>query len=280
MKKIGFIDYYLDEWHANNYPAWIEECNKKNGTDYKLCYAWGEVDGERTGMSNSDWCKNNGVCECSSIEEVCEKSDNVILLAPSNPEKHLEYAKRIFECGVSPYIDKTFAQDLHTAEKIFELAKINNVKFFSSSALRYADELSEYNGDALSVVTTGGGRTIDEYIIHQIEMAVKVLGVGANAVRYERYADEEFVDVFYENKKHAKLLFSPCMPFHATVADKNGNSEYHSIDSAYFKNLISDILNFFDTGKTSFDKSQTLEVMKIRDGILNARNTPSEIIKL
>ena len=23
MKTIGFIDYYLDEWHANNYPAWI-----------------------------------------------------------------------------------------------------------------------------------------------------------------------------------------------------------------------------------------------------------------
>jgi hypothetical protein len=25
MKKIGFIDYFLDEWHAENYPQWIEE---------------------------------------------------------------------------------------------------------------------------------------------------------------------------------------------------------------------------------------------------------------
>ena len=25
MKKIGFIDYYLDEWHANNYPRMIAE---------------------------------------------------------------------------------------------------------------------------------------------------------------------------------------------------------------------------------------------------------------
>ena len=24
MKKIGFVDYYISEWHANNYPAWIE----------------------------------------------------------------------------------------------------------------------------------------------------------------------------------------------------------------------------------------------------------------
>ena len=23
MQTIGFIDYFLDEWHANNYPEWI-----------------------------------------------------------------------------------------------------------------------------------------------------------------------------------------------------------------------------------------------------------------
>ena len=23
--RIGFIDYFLDEWHANNYPQWIKE---------------------------------------------------------------------------------------------------------------------------------------------------------------------------------------------------------------------------------------------------------------
>ncbi len=26
--KIGFVDYYIDEWHANNYPAWFAEINK------------------------------------------------------------------------------------------------------------------------------------------------------------------------------------------------------------------------------------------------------------
>ena len=25
--KIGFVDYYLDEWHANNYPQWIREAS-------------------------------------------------------------------------------------------------------------------------------------------------------------------------------------------------------------------------------------------------------------
>ncbi|MCF6175148.1 MAG: hypothetical protein L3J71_05240 [Victivallaceae bacterium] len=30
MKKIGFIDYHIDEWHANNYPKWIRESSRKN----------------------------------------------------------------------------------------------------------------------------------------------------------------------------------------------------------------------------------------------------------
>ena len=40
MKKIGFIDYYLSEWHANNYPDFI----KKLTDDYEVAYACAEKD--------------------------------------------------------------------------------------------------------------------------------------------------------------------------------------------------------------------------------------------
>ena len=45
MKTIGFIDYFLNEWHANEYPAMIKAYNEKNGTDYQVKYAWAEIDG-------------------------------------------------------------------------------------------------------------------------------------------------------------------------------------------------------------------------------------------
>ena len=44
MKSIGFVDFYLSEWHANNYPAWLSEVNEKNGTDFTVKYAWAEQD--------------------------------------------------------------------------------------------------------------------------------------------------------------------------------------------------------------------------------------------
>jgi len=28
MKKIGFVDYYIDEWHVNNYIKWFENASK------------------------------------------------------------------------------------------------------------------------------------------------------------------------------------------------------------------------------------------------------------
>lgn len=31
--KIGFVDYYIAEWHANNYPAWFAAASKELGAD-------------------------------------------------------------------------------------------------------------------------------------------------------------------------------------------------------------------------------------------------------
>ena len=35
-KKIGFIDLYISEWHANNYPAWIKKACEEFGYDYSV----------------------------------------------------------------------------------------------------------------------------------------------------------------------------------------------------------------------------------------------------
>ena len=107
MKAVGFIDYFLHEWHANEYPAMIKEYNEKYGKDYVLKCAWAEIDSPNGGMTTDEWCKHYGVERCDTIEELCKKCDYVFVLAPSNPEKHLGYAERVFKCGKSPYIDKT-----------------------------------------------------------------------------------------------------------------------------------------------------------------------------
>ena len=270
MKTVGFIDYFLNEWHANEYPKMIAAYNQKNGTDYQFKYAWAEMD-IPGGMSTDEWCALHGVTRCYSIQELCEKCDCVFVLAPSNPEKHFEYAKAVFACGKNSYIDKTFAPDLATAQAIYDMAAKQGVSFFSSSALRYADELNAYTGGANCIFTTGGGSNFDEYIIHQLEMVVKCLGVGAKKVSYEKNAQQEWIEISYADDRYARMMFAPCMPFAATVSDKTG-TKYLPINSAFFDHLIADIFHFFETNETSFCACETLEVMKIREKAIQAKS--------
>ena len=100
MKKIGFVDLYISEWHANNYPAWIKSAVEKLGLDYKVAYAWAmEEVSPVDGRTTDEWCEAFGVEKCDTLEELCEKSDVILLLAPSNPEVHLALAERVFPFG-------------------------------------------------------------------------------------------------------------------------------------------------------------------------------------
>ena len=102
MKTIGFIDYYLYEFHANAYPGWVKEICGETGRSYTVARAWAEkavspVDGK----TNADWTALTGVPVCDTLEEVCEKSDFLVLLSPDNPENHLRYAERVLSRKVA-----------------------------------------------------------------------------------------------------------------------------------------------------------------------------------
>ena len=259
--KLGFIDYYISEWHANSYVNWIPEASD----NFCVKYAWAEEYVSPVDNVNTDeWCKKNNVEKAESIQELCEKSDCIVILAPSNPEKHLEYAREALKYGKKVYIDKTFAPNLKEAKEIFGIAKKYNSKFFSTSALRYADELQSVEGSR-NLITTGGGSNIEEYIIHQVEMAVKILKSEPVSFNTHIQGNQKIWNVFFENGSSWTGIFSPYLPF--SICSDN---QYTTVCSQFFNKFIEDMLNFFKTGTTSFDTNETLTVMRLRDGILSA----------
>ena len=263
--KIGFIDYYMSEWHANNYPAWIKEQADALGINATVNYAWAELDvSPLDNVTTDEWCEKFGAVKCDSIKELCTLSDFVIILSPSNPEKHLPYVKEAFKYAKRVYVDKTFAQNPEEAGEIFTLAKEYGTELFSSSALRYASELEEYVGEK-SIVTTGGGSSLAEYIIHQIEMIVKLLGIGARSVACNKSNDGSVITVSYDDERRAVMNFSAKLGFSVSA---NGKST--PIKSAFFIALIADILRFANGGEKSFPSSETEEVIKIRSAVIAA----------
>ena len=272
MKKIGIIDYFIDEWHSNTYLGLFEKASKELGVDYKVTYAYAEV--EQPGkMLTDDWCAKNNVTRCYSIEELCEKSDNILILAPANPETHLKYAQIALSYGKTTYIDKTFAPDLQTAKEIFAIAEKYGTKIFTSSALRYAEEIAGY-ANVKNVMIKGGGRSLEEYIIHQIEMAVKMTG-GAQAEQVHVFhsAKQSTTVVEYADKTVTLSYSNSGWGFSVDVETENVNCEFRNIEKGTeFYRLVESIVKFFETNEEPFAKKETLAVLAIRDAIMKGVN--------
>lgn len=281
MKKIGFVDFYISEWHAENYPAWIEETNKKLGTDYKVCYAWAEqYDSPYDGRNTDKWCEDMGIAKCDTVEELCEKSDVIVILAPSDPDTHLRLAKKVLPFGKLTYIDKTFAPDLDTAKKIFALGEENSALFFSTSALRYATELKEFE-NADNLIITGGGSNFNEYIIHIVEMAVVLLNDELKKAKVETQGpDQRLCRIETVNGKKATFVFAPGLPHSVLGVLPDGSVSKRDIQSDFFKGLMEEMLKFFESGILPFDSNQTLQVMTMRDALLAAEGKDGEWIEV
>ena len=257
MKKLGFIDLFIDEWHANNYPAWIKTARR--GTEFELAYAWEKA--PQNGRPLEKWCADFGVTPPKSMEEVVEKSDAVFVLAPSNPEVHRELAEILLKSGKPVFVDKPFAPSKADAEAMFELAAKHNTPLMSSSALRFSTELDAYRNKpgTTYMETTGGGRSFWEYSIHQIEMIVSVLGTGAKRIMQGGANDVEHMVIQYEDDRRASVTYTPNAPFTTRLVHE-GKMIVNPQCSDFFPILLSEILDFFATGKSPIDTAQTIEI--------------------
>lgn len=280
VKKIGFIDYYLDEWHANNYPKWIKEAAAKTGLNWDVAYAWAEQD-KPGGMSSREWCDTHNVQWLTSVEELAEQSDAIIVLSPDHPEHHERLADLALRSGKRVYIDKTFSPDLASGIRMFELAESFKTPMFSSSALRFAKELEAYpdgnvnRGSIAAVMTTGPGQFAN-YAVHQLEMIVKVMGCGAERVKSLSNDHSRLLVIDYPEGTQASLSQMANAPFQIGIQLNEGDGIYCTECSDIFPRLIENILRFFETGKPPVPKEETLEIMALLEAgrqALNNRDT-------
>lgn len=279
MKKIGFIDHYLHEWHAENYPKMIKDISCG---EMEVCYAYGETDNPHPeAQNNKEWAKGKGIELFSSIEEVVEKSDYIVVLSPDNPERHEELCRLPLMSGKRVYVDKTFAPDKKTALKIFEHAEKYNTPCYSCSALNFASEYKNIDRSKIQTVGTWGEGAFSNYAIHQIEPIVSLMGAGAKRLMF--MGDEVFPSIYieYENGRHAQLANYPRRtPFVTNVGYKDGTTDHLEIKSAYFENFVKEMVEFFNTGKIPVPHEQTIDVIAIREAGIKAMAKPFEWINI
>lgn len=273
MKKIGFIDYYLNEWHANNYPAWIEEAT---GGEMKVCYGYGKIAHPVNGMTSEEWCAKMGVECCATIDEIVEKSDYLIVLSPDNPEMHWELVQKPLRSGKPTYVDKTFAPDKKTAEDIFALAEEYHTPMWSSSALRFSQEIQGLDTAKIDGMVSVGSGVMDIYLIHQVEPIVTLMGTEVEKVMYAGTDMTPHILLQYKDGRAATIAHMPEAPFALYINNTDGTTVSIPATSEFFPNLMKKMMEFFKTeGKVvGAPKEQTIAVIAVIDAAKEAKKNP------
>lgn len=277
MKKIGFIDLHLDQFHANKYPGWIEEAT---AGAMKVTYAYGKRDKEN-GRTNEAWCKDNGIEQLPSIQDVVERSDYLVVLSPDNPEFHEELSQLPLRSGKPTYIDKTFAPDRDTAVRLFELAAKYGTPMYSTSALRFASEYAEIDPAGIQTINSWGPGAFSNYSIHQIEPIVRLMGADPQRVMYTGTADSPALLIDFGEGRRASIhhLGDNC-PFTLGIKYGNGNFAQASAVSNFFEPFIRNLVTFFETGRPAVDPAETIAVITLIEHGMKAAETPETWVNL
>ena len=278
MKKVGFIDYYLDQWHANNYPDFIKKAS--NGR-YEVAYAYGMIDSQQEdGLTNKEWAEKYGVELLDSIEEVIEKSDVLIVMSPNNPEMHEQLCDLPLKSGKLTYIDKTFATDKETALRIFANAEAHNTPCYSSSALYFSTELNDIDTDKIYKIYSRGPGVYEIYSIHQIEPVLKLMKTDPKRVMFLGDKAHPSMVIEFADGRLAQIHQGIWIDFEIAVVDEENTMDIHTIKSDYFMLFIESLVEFFDTGVAPVSHQQTVNVISVINAGRKAAEKPFEWVEV
>lgn len=283
MLKIGFADYYLDNWHANYYPGFLREAIAKYGYDAAVTSAYALHDKEG-GMTSVQWCRKNHMQLMGSMEEMIDSVDAIMVIAADNSSWHEEVCRLPLASGKPVFVDKTFAQDLETGKKMFEWAEKHSTPVMSTSAQRYCPSIQDYlerEKGRTRFMSTVGPHDLSNYAVHQFEPIVAVMGIGVKRVKAFAVGNKVTQLILdYGDGKTASFTQTPnpWAEFCFMVSDGEKGERLDSSD--FYVPTMKAILDFFETGISPVSKEETLEILALIDAAKEARETPDTWFEL
>lgn len=258
----AFTSMLNDPAHKDHVPGARVVAAYKGGSK-DLPSSWDRVD-KYAEEIKSKW----GVEIVPDIPTLLTKVD-AILLESVDGRIHLAQFREIVKGGKPVFIDKPLASTLADAREIARLARENNVKWFSTSSLRYGEGIdSVRRPDMTGVITWGPGPIepshhldLSWYGIHAVEMLYSLMGPGCVEVT-RAYTDG--ADVVTGRWRDGRIgtvrLGRPSSPYGAVVFGPKGVSA--NVDKAYggYAPMVREIIKFFRTGTPPVSEEETLEL--------------------
>jgi virulence factor len=281
MIKLGIVDF--DTCHVSEFTRRLHH----QGIDQNQ---W--VDGARVVMGypgtsemlpeeippNLKMAEECGVQLVRDPREMIGKIDGVLIESVVG-KVHLERVKPFLEAGIPAFIDKPFACSIQDAEAMIRLAEKNKTPIFSCSALRFAvevvnlrNQLAEVgNPVAVHVFGVQGAETLNpgwyNYAIHSVEMLFALMGgAGHRDLHHVATGFGEQLTTTWKPNSVASIAMTTNTkndyPFGFTyIGEKKTITTRLQLDLIY-RELVKQIVKFFQTGKAPVPIEETLEILK------------------
>ena len=215
---------------------------------------------------------------------------DAVLLESVDGRPHLEQARPVIAAGKPLFIDKPLAATLEDAREIARLAKAKNVKWFSSSSLRYASFVEELKkpGGIKGAITWGPGPLEEHhkldlgwYAVHPIEVLYALMGPGCEEVtRTFTEGGEVITGRWKDGRLGSVRTLKPYGEYGAVAFYEKKAAQSPEKASFSYVPLVQNIIKFFQTGVVPVPNDETLEMFAFMDAALRSKESGGKPAKL
>ncbi len=276
--KVGVIG--LDTSHVTAFTKLLNDRSDPNhvpGARVVAAFKGGSPDVEasraRIERFTAEMKDKWGVEIVGSIEELCKKVD-AALLESVDGRPHLNQVRPVFAAGKRVFIDKPLAASYADAREIVRLSRESGTPFFSSSSLRFADDLQamkrdEKLGALLGAFTYGPAPTEPHhpdlfwYGIHAVEMLYALMGPGCESVTRVHTDGADVVVGKWKGGRVGTMhgIRDGKQDYGALAFGAKANLATPTPMKYDYRNLLVEIVRFFQTGTPPVPPEETLEIM-------------------
>jgi hypothetical protein len=207
---------------------------------------------------------------------------------------HLERVRPFLEAGIPAFVDKPFACSLEDAHRMIGLAREHNTVVYSTSALRFSEDVTEFErrlsdyGALRGIVCYGpakraaGNPGLFHYGIHTVEVLYALMGPGCEKLSTTFCEETEVITACWHDGRIATLR-----------GNRQGSTAYgflafceravvhQPVSARYaYRNVCRSIVQTLETGQPTVPNEVTLELMQFILASLESERRSGEFVLL
>ena len=296
MIRLGIVDF--DSSHAVEYTKRFNHV----GVDSDQCVDGARVVSGCPGTStmsaeriapHTQQLRDYGVTIVDKPTDMLGEIDGVLILSLCG-DVHGERVRPFLTAGVPAYVDKPFTCSLSAAREIVRLAGENGVAVFSASAMRFAEEVLEFQrraadyGPVQGAVSFGpaqrmsGNPGLFHYGIHPTELLFAVMGPGCAEVMNVRTTTAEVVTGRWRDDRVGTLrgLVQGATRYGAIAFCERAVVPIHVSARYAYRNLCREIVHTFETGTAVLTTDVMLETVAFIEATLGSETVGGRAVSL